>query len=105
MLASGVGSAAMIGLLYVVGQVYGFSAVSLLYLQPYLWANRYILAITLLYHTHPKPPKYDMEAWALLRGASIATLASLANTSHKTSPTSMAFISCSRKLSFLVYIT
>ncbi|SLM38213.1 delta-12 fatty acid desaturase [Lasallia pustulata] len=47
----------------------GFSAVALLYLQPYMWVNHWIVAITYLHHTHPNVPKYEEEAWTFLKGA------------------------------------
>ncbi len=47
----------------------GFEAVALLYLQPYLWVNHWIVAITYLHHTHPNIPKYETEAWTFLKGA------------------------------------
>lgn len=68
-IASDIGIAAMIGLLYAATQVYSFSTVALLYLQAYVWTNHWIVAITFLHHTHPSLPKYDPEAWTFLRGA------------------------------------
>lgn len=68
-LASDLGIAAMAGALYFAAQYVGFQAVALLYIQPYLWCNHWIVAITFLHHTHPKLPKYDAEAWTFLRGA------------------------------------
>ena len=47
----------------------GFHMIVLLYLQPYLWVNHWIVAITYLHHTHPKLPKYEPEAWTFLKGA------------------------------------
>lgn len=47
----------------------GFAPVALLYLQPYMWVNHWIVAITYLHHTHPKVPKYEDEAWTFLKGA------------------------------------
>jgi fatty acid desaturase len=41
----------------------------LLYVQPYLWLNNWIVAITYLHHTHPNLPEYDHAAWTFLRGA------------------------------------
>jgi fatty acid desaturase len=69
MLASDVGIVGMIGLLYLAGCAVGFPAVALLYIQPYLWCNHWIVAITFLHHTHPELPRYDAEAWTFLRGA------------------------------------
>jgi omega-6 fatty acid desaturase (delta-12 desaturase) len=41
----------------------------LLYVQPWVWVNHWIVAITYLHHTHPNLPKYENEAWTFLRGA------------------------------------
>lgn len=72
-IASDIGIASMAGLLYYASQFVGFQAVALLYIQPYLWCNHWIVAITYLHHTHPDVPKYDPEAWTFLRGA-LATI-------------------------------
>jgi fatty acid desaturase len=68
-LASDIGILAVIGALYMIGCQIGFPALALLYIQPYLWCNHWIVAITFLHHTHPKLPRYDAEAWTFLRGA------------------------------------
>lgn len=68
-LASDFGLAVMVGALCLAGQYMGFQAVALLYIQPFLWCNHWIVAITFLHHTHPKLPKYDPEAWTFMRGA------------------------------------
>ena len=47
----------------------GFGAVALLYLQPYMWVNHWIVAFSYLQHTHPKLPKFEPEAWTFLKGA------------------------------------
>ena len=47
----------------------GWPMVALLYVQPYLWVNHWIVAITYLHHTHPKVPKYEDEAWSFVKGA------------------------------------
>jgi fatty acid desaturase len=59
--------------LYLASQKLGFTTVALLYLQPYLWLNHWIVAITYLHHTHPKVPKYEAEAWTFIKGA-LATI-------------------------------
>ena len=59
--------------LYFAAQYFGASTVALLYLQPYLWVNHWIVAITYLHHTHVNVPKYEAEAWTFLRGA-LATI-------------------------------
>jgi fatty acid desaturase len=69
MLASDIGIGLMFVALYFAAQSAGFAAVALLYIQPYLWCNHWIVAITFLHHTHPDLPKYDPEAWTFLRGA------------------------------------
>lgn len=68
-IASDIGLAATLGMLYIAGKVIGISYVALLYGQSYLWCNHWIVAITFLHHTHPDLPKYDSEAWTFLRGA------------------------------------
>jgi fatty acid desaturase len=55
--------------LWYLGTIIGSSQVMLFWLQPYLWVNHWIVAITFLHHTHPDVPKYEPEAWTFLRGA------------------------------------
>lgn len=55
--------------LYLAGQHIGYSTMALLYLQPYMWLNHWIVAITYLHHTHPDLPKFEAEAWTFLKGA------------------------------------
>lgn len=50
-------------------QILDSSMIALLYFQPYLWVNHWIVAITYLHHTHPDVPKYEPEAWTFLKGA------------------------------------
>ncbi|PQE27498.1 fatty acid desaturase protein [Rutstroemia sp. NJR-2017a BVV2] len=50
-------------------QILDSSMIALLYFQPYLWVNHWIVAITYLHHTHPDVPKYEPEAWNFLKGA------------------------------------
>lgn len=47
----------------------GVGTVALLYLQPYIWVNHWLVAITYLHHTHPELPKFEDEAWTFLKGA------------------------------------
>lgn len=47
----------------------GTGMVALLYFQPYLWVNHWIVAITYLHHTHPELPKFEPEAWTFIKGA------------------------------------
>ena len=47
----------------------GWKMVILLYVQPYLWVNHWVVAVTYLHHTHPDVPKYEDEAWSFLKGA------------------------------------
>lgn len=47
----------------------GSGMVALLYLQPYMWVNHWIVAITYLHHTHPTLPKFEPEAWTFMKGA------------------------------------
>jgi len=69
MIASDMGLALTAGALYVAGQKFGFASVALMYGQPYLWLNHWIVAITYLHHTHPEVPKYRPEAWTFIKGA------------------------------------
>ena len=68
-LGSDLGIGLMAYALYQASQYIGTSMVLLLYVQPYLWVNHWIVAITYLHHTHPDLPKYEPEAWTFLRGA------------------------------------
>ncbi|MCJ1312457.1 hypothetical protein MMC25_006131 [Agyrium rufum] len=68
-LASDIGIGLTITALWYASSRIGFTAVFLLYLQPYMWVNHWIVAITYLHHTHPDIPKYEAEAWTFLRGA------------------------------------
>ncbi len=61
-------TAASVGL-WLVGRHIGFSMLALLYLQPYMWLNHWLVAITYLHHTHPALPKFEAEAWTFLKGA------------------------------------
>lgn len=47
----------------------GVEMVALLYLQPYVWVNHWIVAITYLHHTHPALPKFEPQAWTFIKGA------------------------------------
>ena len=66
---SDLGLVAMITVLYFCYQYFGLWMVGLLYFQPYLWVNHWIVAITYLHHTHPSLPKYDQQAWSFIKGA------------------------------------
>ncbi|KAF4636425.1 hypothetical protein G7Y89_g1667 [Cudoniella acicularis] len=68
-LLSDLGLAATAFCLWYTGTLIGFSTMALLYIQPYMWVNHWIVAITYLHHTHPSLPKYEAEAWTFLRGA------------------------------------
>ncbi|KAF2793394.1 delta-12 fatty acid desaturas-like protein [Melanomma pulvis-pyrius CBS 109.77] len=65
---SDLGTAAMAFVLWYCSSTLGLP-VMLLYVQPWLWVNHWIVAITYLHHTHPNLPKYDNEVWTFLRGA------------------------------------
>lgn len=56
------------GLCYLSSQI-GFELVALLYLQPYMWVNHWVVAVTYLHHTHPSLPKFEPEAWTFIKGA------------------------------------
>ena len=68
-LASDVGIGLVVLALWYTSTVIGWEWVALLYIQPYLWVNHWIVAITYLHHTHPTVPKYEPEAWTFLKGA------------------------------------
>lgn len=55
--------------LYYAATQVGWELVALLYVQPYVWVNHWIVAITYLHHTHPNLPKFEPEAWTFLKGA------------------------------------
>ena len=69
MLLSDIGVGAMALLLWQMSERIGFANLALLYLQPYLYCNNWIVAITYLHHTHPQLPKFEEEAWTFLKGA------------------------------------
>ncbi|KAI9708436.1 MAG: hypothetical protein M1820_003896 [Bogoriella megaspora] len=66
---SDIGLALMIGILHLVTHRIGLGMVALLYVQPYIWLNHWIVAITYLHHTHPDLPKYEEDSWTFLKGA------------------------------------
>lgn len=68
-LASDLGLGLMLCGLWYLGKYIGFGTLALLYFQPYMWVNHWIVAITYLHHTHPSLPKYQPEAWTYLKGA------------------------------------
>ena len=59
----------MAAMLYYATTKIGFDLVAPLYLQPYMWVNHWIVAITYLHHTHPNLPKFEPEAWTFIKGA------------------------------------
>jgi fatty acid desaturase len=69
MIASDIGLIITMAGLYWATQSIGLLGVALLYGQPYLWLNHWIVAITYLHHTHPDLPKYQPEAWTFIKGA------------------------------------
>ncbi|CAG8953095.1 hypothetical protein HYFRA_00003290 [Hymenoscyphus fraxineus] len=68
-LASDVGLAMTLAGLWYASTIFGWPTVALLYIQPYLWLNHWIVCLTYLHHTHPDLPKYEPEAWTFLKGA------------------------------------
>ncbi|TGJ80134.1 hypothetical protein E0Z10_g8632 [Xylaria hypoxylon] len=66
---SDVGLLAMVGVVYNLGQLYGFKTVLWTYILPLMWVNHWIVMITYLHHTHTSLPKYTPESWTYLRGA------------------------------------
>lgn len=69
MIASDIGLLPTASGLYWAGRTFGLASVALLYGQPYLWLNHWIVAITYLHHTHPQVPKYQAEARTFIKGA------------------------------------
>lgn len=67
--ASDIGIGLMAYAIFAASQKFGFPPIALLYIQPYMWVNHWIVAITYLHHTHPKLPKYQPEAWNFMKGA------------------------------------
>ena len=61
------GIALVILALYCASLHLGWEMIALLYLQPYMWVNHWIVAITYLYHTHPDVPKYEDGAWSFIK--------------------------------------
>ena len=61
-------AAVSVGLCFA-GRHIGFGMLALLYVQPYMWLNHWIVAITYLHHTHPHLPKFEAESWTFLKGA------------------------------------
>ena len=68
-LISDIGLLVMTALLCSAASKLGSTTILLLYLQPYLWVNHWIVAITYLHHTHPELPKFEPEAWTFIKGA------------------------------------
>ncbi|EHK97111.1 putative Delta(12) fatty acid desaturase [Glarea lozoyensis 74030] len=66
---SDLGVAAMIGALYMAGQMFGSFNVLVLWGVPWLWVNNWIVAITFLQHTDGSMPHYDNSTWNFARGA------------------------------------
>jgi omega-6 fatty acid desaturase (delta-12 desaturase) len=66
---SDIGLCAMATLLYSCSLRLGTAMTLQLYIQPYLWLNHWLVAITYLHHTHPKLPKFEPEAWTFIKGA------------------------------------
>ncbi|CAM6106583.1 unnamed protein product [Calypogeia fissa] len=56
-------------LLYRLGQAFGFLWLLNVYGIPLLIVNGFLVLITLLQHTHPSLPHYDVAEWDWLRGA------------------------------------
>ncbi|MCJ1247729.1 hypothetical protein MMC30_004944 [Trapelia coarctata] len=68
-LLSDIGIGSVLAGMWYASKIVGWHMLALLYVQPYLWVNHWIVAITYLHHTHPKIPKYEPEAWTFLKGA------------------------------------
>ena len=68
-LLSDIGVLVTLGFLICLGRKFGFGMLLILYGQPFLWLNQWIVAVTYLQHTHPEVPRYEAEAWTFLKGA------------------------------------
>ena len=66
---SDLGLVAMGYVLYLCSLQVGLDMIALLYVQPYIWLNHWIVAITYLHHTHPDLPKFEEGNWTFLKGA------------------------------------
>jgi fatty acid desaturase len=69
MIASDIGLIITMARLYCATQTIGLLAIVLLYGQPYLRLNHWIVAFTYLHHTHPNLPRYQPEAWTFIKDA------------------------------------
>ncbi|KAH7303203.1 fatty acid desaturase-domain-containing protein [Stachybotrys elegans] len=67
--ASDLGVLAMIVILYLGVQTFGWPTVILFYGIPYLWLNHWIVLITFLQHTDGRLPHFSRNKWTFLRGA------------------------------------
>ncbi|KAI9687193.1 MAG: hypothetical protein M1820_010509 [Bogoriella megaspora] len=72
-LLSDIGVLAAAAAVYLLSIRIGSAWTMLLYLQPYVWVNHWIVAITYLHHTHPNLPKFEHQSWTFLKGA-LATI-------------------------------
>ncbi|KZF20750.1 oleate delta-12 desaturase [Xylona heveae TC161] len=68
-LLSDLGLALMGGLLYCLGQRFGWVNMLVWYFIPYFWVNHWLVAITYLQHTDPSLPHYEPHTWTFTRGA------------------------------------
>ncbi|KAH8648132.1 fatty acid desaturase-domain-containing protein [Tricladium varicosporioides] len=66
---SDVGIATAVLSLVWIGRTVGFSSLFLLYGQPFLWLNQWIVALTYLQHTHPNIPRHEAASWTFAKGA------------------------------------
>ncbi|CAD6581482.1 MAG: Oleate hydroxylase fah12 [Alectoria sarmentosa] len=68
-LASDLGLAFVVGILFWIGKNFGWANLAVWYFIPYLWVNHWLVAITYLQHTDPSLPHYEDAAWNFTRGA------------------------------------
>lgn len=66
---SNIGVGCTILMLWNMAQLLGWRMVALIYMQPYMWVNNWIIGITYLHHCHPDIPKFEDEAWSYIKGA------------------------------------
>lgn len=72
-LLSDLGIATTLILLYKFAHAHSFGLTFLLFVQPWMWLNHWVIAVTFLQHTHPDVPKYEAEAWTFTKGT-LATI-------------------------------
>lgn len=73
-LASDLGLAIVLGILFYCGIQYGFRAVWFWYSGPYMVAHAFLVTVTWLQHTSPSVPHFDSENWNWIKGSLAGTI-------------------------------